>query len=1470
MNEQNTNNTKRFSLKRFLLRTLLTIGIILGVIALFLAMPFTQNYLAKGVVSWLNKEYNIDIEIEKVHLQINGSVRVKNILVRDHKQDTLLASKRIKTSLTRVGQLIKGNLLFGNLDIDNLIFNLKTHRGDSLSNLDVFIEKFASESPSSGDFLMKSPKITLNDTYFRIIDQNQTEPTVFQIDRLQAKILDFNILNSDISFRLDSGNLLLNKNININQLQTDFVFSQQFVSACNSTIKTNFSEIRGDFDLYLTQEGFSDFGNSVDLHVYLSEALIATEDINLFYDGFGKGKTIYSNNLELRGPLNDFSITQGSIQYQNTTFDGFLRFKNLLDSEKNIEIIGNIQEFSSIYNDLATLMPNLIGSNLPEIIKELGFFSAKGSFNYTTTALETNLQLTSSKGKAHAMMILDGLEDLDKTVYNGKVSVNNLNVGALLKDPTIGTLTTDIEIQGSGFTPKSLFARAKGDVHSFVYNNYRYNNIYFTGDFKNQLFNGIVKAKDSNLDFEFKGLADLSKKESKFDFGVKVKHADLHALNFVQNDSISKFKGNIIIDGQGNSIDNVIGEIQFRDLQYTNSRGNYTLENFEVKSSMDNEGIKKIQINSPDIINGYVTGTYKVAEIKKIFQNAFGSIYAHFKPYKIAKNQFINFDFTVNDKIIEIFAPEVQIGKNTSLQGKIVADDGSFKMQFKSSDIKAYDYKIKNINLKIDNKNPLYNTYLEVGDVDLGVYKINDFNLINTTIKDTLFFRTEFKGGVTNNDSYALSFYHTLTQKQESVIGIKKSEINFRGNNWFINRENDDQRNKIIINRTADSIKINNFKMAHRNQYLSVSGLIASPEYKNLHIVANNISLDKVTPEMEGIDLKGTLNGHMSLIQKEKLFFPSSDLFIKRLRLNGYDYGDLEASVFGNNDLSAFKVQAHLINGKTAGFQLGGNIFLDNQKGTSLDLKTRFIDFNLAPFSPLAKDILYDLRGWVSGGIDIEGYIENPVMEGELSINKGGFGISYLNVNTAAQDNAKIIVKKQTFELDNWLLTDTVHSTQALVSGSVRHNNLSDWFFDLSLDTQNKRFLVLNTPYTDDALFYGTGFINGKASIRGALDELVISVNAITSEGTSFKIPLSDNQSIGDESFINFVEKNRTQVQTERVLQSIKGLELQFDLGIRPTAEVEIILDKKTGSNLVGRGEGTVLMEINTNGKFNLWGDFITYSGYYNFKYENIIDKRFEVLPGGSISWDGDPLKATLRNLRAAYMLNANPAALLESSQYNRKIPTQVVIKLEGELMKPETLFDINFPESNAGLVSELNYRLEDQDRKQLQAFSLLAQGSFMSERNTDNRLLAYNLFETAAGLFNQILSDEDNKLNLGVSYEAGATDSSAEYENSDRLGFSVSTQIDDWISINAKVGIPVGGVTRTAVAGDVEVLLRLTEDGSLTAKVFNRENEWQQYVVDDVVYTQGVGISYNVDFNTFKELIHKIFGKGGKIIEKQ
>ncbi len=1457
-------------LRKILFRFLWITLLFLGVMALLLALPVTQTFIAKKVVNWLNQDYDVNIQIEKVHLKINGDVAIKRVLIRDFRQDTLIAAKEIETSILRFGQLVEGNLYFGTVDADSLIFNMKTHKGDTISNLDVFVSKFDSGKPSTGSFVMKAKAINLKDSHCYISDDNEEKPSILQVNNLNINLKDFKILGSEVFFEVQNGAFIFDKNLDVKSLDTKFAYTDSLMSVTSLALATEKSLVEGDLKFYPNEGSFSDFSNKVVLDAQVAKASLATVDLNVFYNGFGVGKIVNLNNILMKGTLNDFQISEGDISYQNTSVEGNFRFQNLLSDDKKIIITGKDVYLESIYNDLANLMPVELGQNIPSELQRLGMFSLSGEFDYTTSALATNLELRSHKGNASIEGSLENLENVDNIVYKGKVSTQQLNLGDLLDNKTFGGLTAHLTINGSGVSLETMKAYANGSINSLHYNGYNYNNISVDGEFKNQVFNGKVTANDSNLKMDFSGLADFSKNNSKFDFQANIEKADLYALKFVESDSISQLKGNIVFDIQGDNLDAIVGKISFKNAQYVNSAETFLFDDFEINSSQSDDGIKEITINSPDIISGKVKGKFKITEAKKILQNAFGSIYAHYNPYKIAQNQYIDFSFNIYNKIIEVFVPEVKIGKNTTLKGKIIADEGSFKLQLKSPEINAYDYQIDRIDLQIDNKNPLYNTFFEIGKIDLGIYAINDFNLINATIKDTLFFRTEFKGGDTQKDFYELNFYHTLNKKQESIIGLKKSLFNFKENAWFVNRENSDKQNKIIINRTADSIRIDNFRLAHHNQHINLSGLITKGDYKNLHIVANNVALAKITPEMKGLDLRGTLNGHLSLTQKGNLFYPSSDVFIRHFRLNGYDYGDLEASVFGNDDLSSFDVSAHFVNGKTLGFRTEGKINIDKKRGMLLDLNARFRGFNLSPFNPFAEGILFDLRGELSGDIAIKGTLENPTMDGELSIQKGGLGITYLNLNADVQNDAIIKVNNQTFELSNWTLTDTAYKTQAILNGSIRHNKLSDWFFDLNLKSKGKRFLVLNTKYSEEALFYGTGFIQGNASIKGAIDELVIAVEAKTEEGTQFKIPLSDTESIGDDSFITFIEKGSQEVKIERTLASVKGLELKFELDVLPTAEVEIIMDRKTGSNLVGRGDGTLMIEINTNGKFNMWGDFITYSGYYNFKYENIIDKRFTVLPGGSISWSGDPFKATLRDLKAAYTLNANPSVLLESSQYNRKIPTQVIIKLEGELMQPETLFDINFPGSNPTLVSELNYRMNDQDRKQLQAFSLLAQGSFMSDKNTDNRLVAYNLFETAAGLFNQILSDDDNKLNLGVSYEAGIIDSSSEIASSDRLGFTVSTQVTDWATINAKVGIPVGGVTRTAVAGNVEVQFRLTETGSLSAKLFVRENEWQQYLVDRIGYTQGAGITYSVDFDTFKELINKIFSKGGKIIENQ
>ena len=54
-----------------------------------------------------------------------------------------------------------------------------------------------------------------------------------------------------------------------------------------------------------------------------------------------------------------------------------------------------------------------------------------------------------------------------------------------------------------------------------------------------------------------------------------------------------------------------------------------------------------------------------------------------------------------------------------------------------------------------------------------STYKIADFNLINLTLNDTLYVRSEFKGGPKSQDTYDLNLYHTIDENKQSVVGFK-------------------------------------------------------------------------------------------------------------------------------------------------------------------------------------------------------------------------------------------------------------------------------------------------------------------------------------------------------------------------------------------------------------------------------------------------------------------------------------------------------------------------------------------------------------------------------------------------------------------------------------------------------------------------------------------------------------------------
>ena len=260
-----------------------------------------------------------------------------------------------------------------------------------------------------------------------------------------------------------------------------------------------------------------------------------------------------------------------------------------------------------------------------------------------------------------------------------------------------------------------------------------------------------------------------------------------------------------------------------------------------MSSSFENDSTRVIDINSPDIITGYLKGNFKVGELGRLVQNSVGSIYTNYRPFEISPGQTLNFNFKIYNKIVDVFFPEVKFDPNTFIKGDIVADKGDFKLNFKSPSIVAFGNEADNIDIQIDNKNPLFNTFVSVSELSNNYYDVKNFNLINTTLKDTLFFRTEFQGGSEFNDNYNLNFYHTFNADNKNVIGLKTSDVSFKGNKWILNKNND-TKNKVIVNRTLDSISIQEIVMNNSQQeQIRLRGELADSTLKVLLITPPNL-----------------------------------------------------------------------------------------------------------------------------------------------------------------------------------------------------------------------------------------------------------------------------------------------------------------------------------------------------------------------------------------------------------------------------------------------------------------------------------------------------------------------------------------------------------------------------------------------------------------------------------------------------
>jgi hypothetical protein len=1434
------------------------------ILVLLLSIPAVQNRLGRYATERINNDFGTNINIGKVGLQFNGDVELKNIYIQDYKKDTLVNINELNTSILSFKKLFESKLTFGDVDVIGLTLNIKTYKGEKNTNLDVFVAKLDSDNPStSGNvFLLSSSDISIINSKFKLSDENKETVDILKFNDLNINATNFLILGPKVSTRINQLTFKDSRGVNVKNMTTNFSYSKTSMVFDDLHINTVSSEINGNLKFKYNREDLQFFEDKVALIARFEDSKIALNELNTFYNEFGVNE-VARINATFTGTLNDLTANDLFVSTsKQTVIDGNINFKNLLNKEPgNFSMDGRFNKVVSTYSDLKALLPNVLGNSIPTVLDKLGRFDIQGNTSITAQKIDADFNIYTDLGIIIAGLEMQDVNDIDNATYKGNVIFDEFLMGNILNDPKIGKVSFNLDVDGKGFTLDNLNTLVKGDIYGLNYNDYYYSNIAINGTVKNRVFNGALGTKDENLDFAFNGLVDFSKVENNYDFTATVNYANLNALNFIKKDSLSTFKGLVKMNMKGNSFDDAYGEITFQNTLYTNQNDAYYFKDFAIVSSFENEE-RTLHVDSPDIIEGTMKGQFKINDVAKLVENSLGNIYTNYNPYLIDANQYIDFNFKVYNKIVEVFYPELKFGSNTFFKGRIESDAKEFNMTFKSPQISFAENFANNIELRLNNNNPLYNTYVEIDSINTKYYDLSEFNLINVTLKDTLFIRTEFKGGKTNKDQFDLNLFYTINQDNKSVIGFKNSKINFKENQWHINEERN-RNNKVVFDRSFKNIDIRDILMTHNDESIKLSGIIQGEDTKNINLDFEDVDLIKVTPDIKDLLLEGNINGIINIKQQNGNYIPESDITVDNFKVNDNNLGDFRANIVGNQTLTNYDVNISLLEDSKQSLSIVGNLDVLG-KNSNIDLEVNFNDFTLEPLNPFGDGVITEIRGYVSGNASVTGKLDRPQINGNLILDDGGLAIPYLNVNYGFEDETIVQLTSQSFIFNDAKLADIEFFSRANLSGRINHVNFSNWALDLEM-TSN-RLLVLNTKDSEDALYYGTAFVDGNINIVGPTNQLVIKAEVSTEEGTVFKIPLNDTESLGDNSYIHFLspEEKAAKLRGEVLVSNdISGLEMDFDLTVNENAEIEIVMDRNSGSTIKGRGNGGLLAQINTNGRFNMYGDFIVSEGTYNFIYGGVIQKDFKVVPGGSLVWEGSPLQAEI-NIEAIHdNINANPSILLDNP-INQSIPVEVKIHLTERLELPTLDFDLVFPNVNSTIKSELEYRLSDKDAKQFQALSLLATGSFRSELSFGAQDALGLVSDRVTTMLNDIISSENGKLDVGIDLQLG--ESNPNYVSDSRVGVTLSTRLSDRVLINGKVGVPVGGVNETVIAGDFEVEVLLNEDRTLSLKFFNRENSIQNFG-EQIGYTQGLGISYNVEFDNLNELFQKLFKKKESVL---
>ena len=256
------------------------------------SLPSVQTKMASRLTGYLNQTYDTQIAIDKVGLNWQGNIDLRDLYIKDHHQDTLIFAGQLQASILDFSNLIKTDLTLGSFKLSDTKLFIKTYKNETRDNMSIFSGKFNSEKKRDNIFKLTADDVFIKNSAIKITDQNLSTPLLFDLTNLEAAAQDFKILGPDVFANISSLGLSSKRGFEITGLSSQFSYTTEQMTLKNMKLQTSQSTLQGDVIMNYSANGYSDFVNTVVFTASFKPSRIATNDLNGFYNEFGPNQTI--------------------------------------------------------------------------------------------------------------------------------------------------------------------------------------------------------------------------------------------------------------------------------------------------------------------------------------------------------------------------------------------------------------------------------------------------------------------------------------------------------------------------------------------------------------------------------------------------------------------------------------------------------------------------------------------------------------------------------------------------------------------------------------------------------------------------------------------------------------------------------------------------------------------------------------------------------------------------------------------------------------------------------------------------------------------------------------------------------------------------------------------------------------------------------------------------------------------------